>query len=75
MYEGYKMAIGHFCDLVDRKDSQSPFLPLYYRRRVAKDEKSAEELAKCMLTNLYNQMPAWLRQAHQKLDEAVFAAY
>lgn len=48
---------------------------VYYRRRVAKDEKAAKELAKRTLTNLYNQMPAWLRQAHQKLDEAVFAAY
>jgi type II restriction/modification system DNA methylase subunit YeeA len=48
---------------------------VHYRRRVAKDEKAAKELAKRTLTNLYNQMPAWLRQAHQKLDDAVFAAY
>jgi hypothetical protein len=27
------------------------------------------------LTNLYNQMPAWLRQAHQRHNDAVFAAY
>jgi len=27
------------------------------------------------LTNLYNQRPTWLVQAHQKLDAAVFAAY
>jgi hypothetical protein len=27
------------------------------------------------LTNLYNQRPAWLDLAHQKLDAAVFAAY
>ena len=27
------------------------------------------------LTNLYNKRPAWLAAAHQKLDEAVFAAY
>jgi hypothetical protein len=27
------------------------------------------------LTNLYNARPAWLQQAHQELDAAVFAAY
>jgi len=27
------------------------------------------------LTNLYNKRPAWLADAHRKLDEAVFAAY
>ena len=27
------------------------------------------------LTNLYKQRPTWLDLAHQKLDQAVFAAY
>ena len=27
------------------------------------------------LTNLYNARPTWLALAHQKLDQAVFAAY
>jgi hypothetical protein len=27
------------------------------------------------LTNLYNERPTWLDNAHRKLDEAVFAAY
>jgi hypothetical protein len=27
------------------------------------------------LTNLYNQRPAWLAQAHEALDAAVAAAY
>lgn len=27
------------------------------------------------LTGLYNQRPTWLRQAHERLDAAVFAAY
>jgi type II restriction/modification system DNA methylase subunit YeeA len=27
------------------------------------------------LTNLYNQRPTWLDQAHKRLDEAVHAAY
>ena len=28
-----------------------------------------------MLTNLYNERPAWLDLAHKKLAEAVFAAH
>lgn len=36
---------------------------------------NAEELKKRTLTNLYNARPAWLADAHRKLDEAVFAAY
>ncbi len=36
---------------------------------------SAEELKKRTLTNLYNANPAWLEDAHRKLDDAVFAAY
>jgi hypothetical protein len=34
-----------------------------------------DELAKRTLTNLYNQRPTWLVQAHSTLDIAVFAAY
>lgn len=33
------------------------------------------ELKKRTLTNLYNQRPTWLDNAHKKLDQAVFAAY
>jgi type II restriction/modification system DNA methylase subunit YeeA len=36
---------------------------------------SAADLKKRTLTNLYNARPAWLADAHRKLDEAVFAAY
>ena len=46
-----------------------------YRRLVPKDEPSARLLAKRTLTNLYNARPDWLKLAHRKLDEAVFAAY
>lgn len=38
-------------------------------------DAAPEELAKLTLTNLYNKRPAWLENAHRKLDEAVFAAY
>lgn len=34
-----------------------------------------KELDKRTLTNLYNQRPDWLDQAHKKLDAAVFDAY
>lgn len=33
------------------------------------------KLKKRTLTNLYNERPAWLADAHRRLDEAVFAAY
>ncbi|QNI30309.1 class I SAM-dependent DNA methyltransferase [Alloacidobacterium dinghuense] len=36
---------------------------------------SEDELRKRTLTNLYNQRPEWLANAHRRLDEAVFAAY
>jgi len=32
-------------------------------------------LKKRTLTNLYNERPAWLANAHRRLDEAVFASY
>jgi type II restriction/modification system DNA methylase subunit YeeA len=34
-----------------------------------------EVLKKRTLTNLYNERPTWLKNAHQKLDKAVFEAY
>ncbi len=36
---------------------------------------SSTELKKRTLTNLYNQNPTWLQDAHRTLDEAVLAAY
>jgi hypothetical protein len=36
---------------------------------------AAEDLAKRTLTNLYNQRPTWLANAHDDLDRAVLAAY
>jgi hypothetical protein len=35
----------------------------------------AKERKQRTLTNLYNARPAWLREAHDELDRAVFAAY
>jgi len=46
-----------------------------YPRLVAKDADSAAKLKKRTLTNLDNERPAWLANAHKRLDEAVFAVY
>jgi hypothetical protein len=46
-----------------------------YPRLVARDATCAEKPKKRTLTNLYNESPTWLKNAHAKLDEAVFAAY
>jgi hypothetical protein len=46
-----------------------------YPRLLPKDAACAVELKKRTLTNLYNERPAWLELAHQRLDAAVFAAY
>ena len=37
--------------------------------------QAQDDLKTRTLTNLYNARPAWLADAHRKLDEAVFAAY
>jgi hypothetical protein len=39
------------------------------------DSIAPSELKKRTLTNLYNQRPTWLANAHRDLDAAVFAAY
>lgn len=44
-------------------------------RLLPRDPESAKALAKRTLTNLYNERPAWLANAHAELDAAVAAAY
>jgi type II restriction/modification system DNA methylase subunit YeeA len=46
-----------------------------YPRLIPRDADSAAKLAKRTLTNLCNQRPTWLADAHRRLDEAVLAAY
>src|SRR5438876_1280328 len=46
-----------------------------YPRVEPRDDDCAKKLAKRTLTNLYNELPAWLTHAHAKLDSAVAAAY
>ena len=46
-----------------------------YPRIEPRDDDCAKKLAKRTLTNLYNERPAWVANAHAKLDTAVAAAY
>ena len=46
-----------------------------YPRIEPRDDDCAKKLAKRTLTNLYNERPAWVANAHAKLDAAVAAAY
>jgi hypothetical protein len=46
-----------------------------YPRLEPRDPDCAAKLKKRMLTNLYNERPAWLDLAHKKLDAAVASAY
>jgi type II restriction/modification system DNA methylase subunit YeeA len=59
-------------DLVKREPE---VVPGYPDRILPKDAKAAAILKKRTLTNLYNERPAWLANAHKELDEAVAAAY
>ena len=47
----------------------------YPDRTLPKNEASALALKTRTLTNLYNERPAWLDNAHRALDEAVAEAY
>jgi type II restriction/modification system DNA methylase subunit YeeA len=59
-------------DLVRREPE---VVPGYPDRILPVDDKAAEVLKKRTLTNLYNARPAWLDQAHARLDAAVAEAY
>jgi type II restriction/modification system DNA methylase subunit YeeA len=50
-------------------------VPGYPDRILPKNEAAAVVLKKRTLTNLYNERPAWLDNAHRDLDEAVAGAY
>ena len=50
-------------------------VPGYPARIMPKDEHAAKSLRARTLTNLYNERPAWLDNAHKALDAAVAAAY
>ena len=46
-----------------------------YPRLEPRDDECAARLKKRTLTNLYNERPAWLALAHERLDATVAAAY
>ena len=50
-------------------------VPGYPDRILPVDDKAAAILKKRTLTNLYNERPTWLANAHRDLDRAVAAAY
>ena len=50
-------------------------VPGYPDRILPVDDAAAAILKKRTLTNLYNERPAWLDNAHRDLDTAVAAAY
>jgi hypothetical protein len=50
-------------------------VPGYPDRILPKNDEAAAILKKRTLTNLYNQRPQWLADAHRDLDAAVAAAY
>jgi type II restriction/modification system DNA methylase subunit YeeA len=59
-------------DLVERVPEVVPGFP---DRIVPVDAKAAAILRRRTLTNLYNERPAWLDNAHRDLEAAVAAAY
>ncbi len=56
-------------------DAKTGIGTVRYPRLEPRDADGAAKLKKRTLTNLYNERPAWLALAHQKLDAAVAAAY
>ena len=50
-------------------------VPGYPERIVPLDDRAAAILRTRTLTNLYNERPAWLDNAHRDLDAAVADAY
>lgn len=59
-------------DLVRQEAEVVPGFP---DRIIPLDEEAEKVLKKRTLTNLYNERPTWLANAHAELDEAVAAAY
>ena len=59
----------------DLVDIVPEVVPGYPDRILPKNAEAAVKLRERTLTNLYNQRPAWLANAHEALDRAVAAAY
>lgn len=59
-------------ELVDRVPE---IVPGYPDRLIPRSPEAERALKKRTMTNLYNELPAWLRHVHRELDLAVAAAY
>jgi len=60
----------------DRRNTLPLLRPTGYPDRIVpKDAQAAVTLKTRTLTNLYNERPQWLADAHRDLDAAVAAAY
>ena len=57
------------------ENPKSQIGPVRYPRLEPRDADCAAKLKKRTLTNLYNERPTWLANAHKQLDAAVAAAY
>jgi hypothetical protein len=70
-------AAGPWARYVDAQtvEPQTGIGTVRYPRVEPRDADCAAKLKKRTLTNLYNERPAWLALAHEKLDAAVAAAY
>jgi type II restriction/modification system DNA methylase subunit YeeA len=68
---------GPWSRYVDPKtvDAKTGVGTVRYPRLEPRDADCAAKLKKRTLTNLYNERPTWLDNAHKKLDAAVAAAY
>ena len=70
-------AAGPWARYVDRQtiDPKTGIGTVRYPRLEPRDAECAAKLKERTLTKLYNERPAWLAYAHEKLDAAVAAAY
>ena len=59
----------------DLANREPEVIPGYPDRILPKDDKAVAILKKRTLTDLYNERPAWLDNAHRDLDVAVAEAY
>jgi len=59
----------------DERFATPEVVPGYPDRILPKDAAAAKILKTRTLTNLYNERPTWLDNAHRDLDAAVAAAY
>jgi type II restriction/modification system DNA methylase subunit YeeA len=65
----------NWCNPSDLVRAETEVIHNLPRRLIPVDDRAAAILKQRTLTNLYNERPAWLVNAHAELDAAVAAAY